>query len=82
MTQDYYFVLISGLLREARHWGEFAGYLQQNFPGASTETPNIPGNGYLNYLTSPNTVADMTEALRRQVGKRQRFTLIAILWEG
>ncbi|SEM80434.1 alpha/beta fold hydrolase [Nitrosomonas marina] len=76
------FVLIRGLLRDARHWGEFKHVLQRRFPRARILTPDIPGNGKLNHLTSPKTIADMTEALRGQIGQQQGLRLIAISMGG
>lgn len=82
MTQRAHFVLIRGLLREARHWGEFTGNLQQQFPEASIMTPDIPGNGRLHQLISPDTIAGMTEALRQQVVINHPLRLIGLSMGG
>ncbi len=82
MTHREHFVLIRGLLREARHWGEFAGSLQQQFPRATISTPDIPGNGQLHQATSPKTIAEMTEALREQINANQPLRLIALSMGG
>lgn len=82
MTQRVHFVLIRGLLREARHWGEFTGSLQQQFPNALISTPDIPGNGTLHHATSPRTIAGMTEALRQQIDLTQPLRLIALSMGG
>ncbi len=76
------FVLIRGLLRESRHWGEFSKTLQQQFPEASILTPDIPGNGCLYQQTSPNNIADLTDALRSQVSQSRQLNLIAISMGG
>ncbi|MBX3640656.1 MAG: alpha/beta hydrolase [Nitrosomonas sp.] len=82
MTADVRFVLIRGLMREARHWGVFTTMLQQQFPDAQIITPDLPGNGRLNHQTSPDTIAGMTEALRAQVTACQNLRLIAISMGG
>ncbi|MBK6959143.1 MAG: alpha/beta hydrolase [Nitrosomonas sp.] len=82
MTHREHFVLIRGLLREARHWGEFTGSLQQQFPHAMINTPDIPGNGQLHQSTSPKTIAGMTEALREQINANQPLRLIALSMGG
>lgn len=82
MRDSEHFVLIRGLLREARHWGEFTGSLQQKFPHAMISTPDIPGNGQLHQATSPKTIAEMTEALRQQINANQPLRLIALSMGG
>ena len=75
-------VLIRGLLREARHWGNFPEMLQNQYPDRLILTPDIPGNGRLNHLTSPNTISGLTDALRQQVPDDYRVQLIAISMGG
>ncbi|MGG7056490.1 alpha/beta fold hydrolase, partial [Nitrosomonas sp. ANs5] len=77
-----HFVLIRGLLREATHWGCFTGKLQQQFPSATIMTPDIPGNGRMYQVTSPSTIAAMTEALREQVPISRPLRLIALSMGG
>lgn len=82
MNRPAHFVLLRGLWREARHWGEFPAQLQQQFPGALISMPDIPGNGLRNHETSPNTIAAMTEALRQQVDLSQPIRLVALSMGG
>ena len=82
MSQLGHFVLIRGLWREARHWGEFTADLQQQFPGATISTPDIPGNGIRHKETSPSTIAGMTDALRQQVDLNRPVRLIALSMGG
>ncbi|MDE2388866.1 MAG: alpha/beta hydrolase [Betaproteobacteria bacterium] len=77
-----HFVLLRGLWREARHWGEFPGHLQQRFPGALISTSDIPGNGMRNHAISPDTVAGMTDALRQQIDLSRPVRLIALSMGG
>lgn len=59
-------VLLRGLMRESRHWGDFPARLQQAL-GGSIVTPDMPGNGKLYQQSSPLSVQDMTEACRLQL---------------
>lgn len=61
------FLLIRGLVREQRHWGDFIAVLQQNFPQTEMITLDILGNGRLYQQTSPRSIAGMTDALRVQL---------------
>ena len=81
MKHNAKFVLMRGLLRDARHWGDFADLLQRRFPDTEIITPDIPGNGRLHHLTSPASIAAMTEALRNQVAAHQaqhQLNIVAI----
>lgn len=82
MSSNNRFVLIRGLLRETRHWGEFPRLLQQQFRAAEILTPDIPGNGCLHTETSPSTIAAMTDALRKQLDLERPVHLIAISMGG
>lgn len=82
MSQSGHFVLIRGLWREARHWGEFTAHLQQQFPAALISTPDIPGNGLRNHEISTDTIATMTYALRQQINLNQPVRLIALSMGG
>ncbi|WP_293007639.1 alpha/beta hydrolase [Nitrosomonas sp.] len=76
------FILIRGLLREARHWGNFTADLQQHFPNAIISTPDIPGNGARYHETSPKTIAEITESLRQQKDSSQPLRLISLSMGG
>jgi len=76
------FILIRGLLREQRHWGQFIPSLKQQFPTARIISLDIPGNGSLYQQTSPNTIAGLTESLRQQLPHRSQLHLIAISMGG
>ncbi len=82
MTDNQHFVLIRGLLREARHWGMFTASLQQQFPEATISTPDIPGNGKMHHATSPTTIAEMTEVLRAQVVTKYPVRIVALSMGG
>lgn len=60
-------VLLRGLSREARHWGDFPGILARALPAAQLHTPDLPGNGALFAQDSPLRVEAMVAALRHQL---------------
>jgi len=65
-------VLIRGLTREARHWGDFADQLARALPGSSLETTRVlaldlPGNGAFHKEASPTTVTAMADFARAQL---------------
>jgi len=76
------FVLIRGLLREQRHWGEFKQILQKQFPLSDIITLEIPGNGRLYQQTSANNIAAYTESLRSQLPRQGNINLIALSMGG
>ncbi len=83
MTQNkQVFVLIRGLLRETRHWGNFLDVLKKKFPNALILTPEVPGNGKLNQQTSPHSISGMTAAIREQIAHHRHLNLIAISMGG
>lgn len=60
-------VLLRGLMRERRHWGDFPARLQAHLPDARLFMPDPPGNGALHALPSATCVADMVESCRAQL---------------
>ncbi len=82
MTHRVHFVLIRGLLREARHWGVFINHLQNQFPDALISTPDIPGNGMHHHEISPKTIIGMTDALRQQITADRPLRLVALSMGG
>jgi pimeloyl-ACP methyl ester carboxylesterase len=74
-------ILLRGLTREKRHWGVFPQQLLEAFPGALVCALELPGNGELNSLASPMSVAATAsfcrgEALR--LGARPPYLLLAM----
>lgn len=65
-------VLLRGLARESRHWGDFPALLQQALPAGDTVlAPDLPGNGARWRDRSPASVAGMLDALRAELAHRQ-----------
>ena len=60
-------VLLRGLMREARHWGDFPQQLGQALGSKQLVTPNFAGNGQLSHLLSASNVPQMVQQIRRDV---------------
>ncbi|WP_219135350.1 alpha/beta fold hydrolase [Janthinobacterium sp. UMAB-60] len=63
-------ILLRGLMREQRHWGEFPASLARALPGARIITPDLPGNGERHAMNSPTRVAEMVEFCRQDLSAR------------
>ncbi len=57
-------VLLRGLTRETRHWGDFASQLRAVQPGAPIIALDLPGNGALHAQRSPASVPAMAAHCR------------------
>ncbi|CAM3595537.1 alpha/beta hydrolase [Polaromonas hydrogenivorans] len=79
-------ILLRGLTREARHWGEFPRQLALLLQNPSTAMAQIvpldlPGNGAFYRLASPSSVRRMVEFARQQLkarGCRPPYSLLAM----
>ena len=60
-------ILLRGLMREARHWGAFPATLRNALPGANVVTPDLPGNGHWFRERSPSTISAMVEHCRQRL---------------
>jgi alpha-beta hydrolase superfamily lysophospholipase len=60
-------VLLRGLTRERRHWGDFAGHLAHAMPGARVVAIDLPGNGEANRQRSPWSIDAMAEHARKSL---------------
>ncbi|WP_034294989.1 alpha/beta fold hydrolase [Herbaspirillum sp. RV1423] len=63
-------ILLRGLMRETRHWGEFPQVLSAYLPAAEIVMLDLPGNGSLHLQRSPSHMQEMSEACRRQLQQR------------
>jgi pimeloyl-ACP methyl ester carboxylesterase len=63
-------VLLRGLVREQRHWGDFPALFQQEFPGENIVTLDLPGNGTLYHYDSPTRVEQMARFCRDELAHR------------
>ncbi len=80
-------VLLRGLTREARHWGDMPLLLAQQLESDDASAPpavttlDLPGNGAAASQTSPWSVRAMVEAARQQLaanGARPPYALMAM----
>jgi pimeloyl-ACP methyl ester carboxylesterase len=63
-------VLLRGLTREARHWGDFAGRLASRLPpGDRVLAIDLPGNGRLHAQRSPSSAAGLAAACRAELDR-------------
>ncbi|PKM11754.1 MAG: alpha/beta hydrolase [Gammaproteobacteria bacterium HGW-Gammaproteobacteria-3] len=74
-------VLLRGLLRERRHWGDFLACLQQKLPESRLVTLDIPGNGALCHALSPSAISGITDTLRTRV-ETKPLTLVTLSMGG
>jgi len=63
-------VLLRGLTREARHWGNFPQQLGEAFSGAPVICLDLPGNGKLNDMESLRSVEAMTDYCHAELANR------------
>ena len=68
-------VLLRGLTREARHWGDFGEQLARALPGSASAATRVlaldlPGNGVFHREDSPATVHAMADFARTQLRAR------------
>jgi pimeloyl-ACP methyl ester carboxylesterase len=80
-------VMLRGLTREARHWGEMTLFLAQQLDqgdhgaGHQVTTLDLPGNGVAAGQASPASVRGMVEAARQQLsadGIKPPYALVAM----
>lgn len=72
------YVFIRGLARNKEHW---YGFEKRFYLGSHVIMLDIPGNGELNQLTSPLTIKECTNFLRKQflsLKKDETYTLVGI----
>ncbi len=63
-------ILLRGLMREARHWGGLPEVLRAQVGGAEVVTLDLPGNGRLHRLRSPSSVLQMVDFCRGELAAR------------
>jgi len=62
-------ILLRGLTREARHWGDFAQRLACEPEAGDVLPVDLPGNGGFAWQRSPASVDAYVEAVRREIGR-------------
>jgi pimeloyl-ACP methyl ester carboxylesterase len=63
-------VLLRGLIRERRHWGNFPADFQRELGNVDVVTLDLPGNGALYREQSPIRVEDMAQFCRAELTRR------------
>jgi pimeloyl-ACP methyl ester carboxylesterase len=63
-------ILLRGLARESRHWGNFLEQLQLALPDTQIIALDLPGNGRLNQQRSPLRIQSMVAHCRAQLASR------------
>ncbi|MGZ5044171.1 MAG: alpha/beta fold hydrolase [Methylobacter sp.] len=59
-------ILLRGLARESRHWGDFVPLLQSIFPDARITLLDLPGTGcFYQQTSSPSSIKNITDSVRR-----------------
>jgi len=74
-------VLLRGLMREARHWGDFPVLFQQTIGAQELVTLDFPGNGSMHAQDSATSVAEMADYCRdqlRQLGYAPPYAVLAL----
>ena len=69
MSEQRVWLLLRGLVREQRHWGDFPATLQEIFPGDEIILYDIPGNGRRCKEKSKTTIIEMVDDLRSYLSK-------------
>jgi pimeloyl-ACP methyl ester carboxylesterase len=60
-------ILLRGLTRESRHWGNFIGVFKELVRDAQIVSLDFPGNGRLHHLSSPRSIGAMVEFCRAEL---------------
>jgi len=74
-------VLLRGLMRESRHWGEFPVLFQNAMDAQQLVTLDFPGNGSLHAQTSASNVTEMVHYARshlKQLSYAPPYSLLAL----
>lgn len=63
-------LLLRGLTRESRHWGDFPRRLGETLPGTPVICLDLPGNGRLNAQHSPDRVEYMADFCHAELARQ------------
>lgn len=67
MSKQKHFLLLRGLTRESRHWGNFPELLKKQYPSSEMILLDLPGAGVSYKEKAPLSVKEMVLKLRTQV---------------
>ncbi len=71
MSRAPTWVLLRGLMRDSRHWGDFPALLRAALPDAQLCLLDLPGNGSRHRETSPSSVPAMANWVRAELLRRE-----------
>lgn len=74
-------LLLRGLAREQRHWGEFPQLLAERMQ-ARVICPDTPGNGYRCREAGPLNICGILEAVRQELGEAGPLNLLGLSMGG
>lgn len=60
------FLLLRGLMREQRHWGDFPTILKSQFPGSEVVCLDLPGTGTEIQRPCPISIEEIAEDIRKR----------------
>lgn len=72
-------LLLRGLMRDQRHWGEFPQLLEQQLANSRVVTLDFPGNGALHTERSLETIEEMAHWCRTRLRERSLFPPYCVL---
>ena len=70
MSEQRVWVLLRGLVREQRHWGDFPEILQSYYPEDKIVLYDFPGNGQRYKEKSETTIIDMVDDVRSHLSDK------------
>ncbi|MDO9454135.1 MAG: alpha/beta hydrolase [Stagnimonas sp.] len=70
MSRTPTWVLLRGLMRDSRHWGDFPQTLRAALPGSEVRLLDLPGNGLRHREQSPASVPAMAEWVRAELRRQ------------
>ncbi len=74
-------ILLRGLMRESRHWGDFTERFRQAMGAQQVVPLDFPGNGSLHAQASPASVPEMADSCRmqlEQLGYKPPYSVLAL----
>ena len=74
-------IFLRGLTRETAHWGSFIADFQHAVPASQVISLDLPGNGHLNTMPGPLSIAAMVSHCRAELkrrGEKPPFYLLAM----
>lgn len=72
MTKQKHWLLLRGLGRDKRHWGQFVKMFEQSFPDDKVSTLDTCGNGTFAAMKSPLKIKHYTEHCRNRLASDER----------